>query len=354
MENELLKNLLELDALTLSEFKDYLNQHIVEICSTHGTNAQIVQEHSKNEKICLKCNCKFHKNGHTRSGVQKYICPMCGDTSSETTGTITYCSKLPFEIWKNVIDNLIDGLSIRRIAKKNKITIQTSFSLRHKILLALKSFLNTIIFSGEVQGDEKYLKINLKGTKPSNMPRLSKKRSSSGSAGISKHSICVLTLKDDKDNLLLEIGGLSRVSNKMLEDNLNNRIEENSTLTTDSASAYQKFCKDNKLIHIAIPSGRYADNNGNNLADINGVHSQLEIWMSKFHGISTRHLQSYLDWFTYIFIMLKKFEHYKLESQMCKNIIPDTNYIKSLNIFKKEFPIDLYDAYGEYHYGIYA
>lgn len=39
---------------------------------------------------------------------------------------------------------------------------------------------------------------------------------------------------------------------------------------------------------------------------------------------------------------------------MCKNIIPDTNYIKSLNIFKKEFPIDLYDAYGEYHYGIYA
>lgn len=186
------------------------------------------------------------------------------------------------------------------------------------------------------------------------MPRLSKKRSSSGSVGISKHSICVLTLKDDRDDLLLKIGGLSRVSNKMLEDNLNNKIEKNSTLTTDGASAYQKFCEENKLIHIAIPSGCYTDGKGNNLADINGIHSQLEIWMSKFHGVSTRHLQSYLDWFTYVFIMLKKFEHHKLEVQMCKDIILDKNYINSLAIFKKEFPIDLYEAYGEYHYGIYA
>ena len=39
---------------------------------------------------------------------------------------------------------------------------------------------------------------------------------------------------------------------------------------------------------------------------------------------------------------------------MCKDIILDKNYINSLAIFKKEFPIDLYEAYGEYHYGIYA
>ena len=354
MENELLKELLKLDALTLSKFKDYLNKHIVEICSAHGTNAKIIKEYSTDKLLCSHCNSYLSKNGHTKNRVQKYICPNCKTTFSETTGTITYCSKLPFEIWKNVIDNLIDGLSIRRIAKKNNISVQTSFSLRHKILNALKKFVNSVTFSGEVQGDEKFFKINLKGTKPEKMPRYSKKRTSAGSAGISKHLICVLTLIDEKDNLLLKIGGLSRVSNEMLDTNLSEKISEKSKLTTDSASAYRKFCRDNNLEHIAIPSGQYADKNGNNLAEINGVHSQLEIWFNKFHGVSTRHLQEYLDWFTYIFMMLKKFENYILENEMCKNIILDKNYIRSIDVFKKEFPIDLFEAYGEYHYGVYA
>lgn len=354
MKNDLLQKLLQLDALTLKEFKNYLNENIVSICSAQGSNSKIIHEYNSESKTCIQCNCRLNKNGHTNNGVQKYICPICKKTFSETTGTVTYYSKLSFEIWKNIIDNLIDGLSIRRISKKNKISISTSFSIRHKILHALKTFLNTIICSGEVQGDEKFFKINLKGTKPNKMPRYSKKRSSSGSAGISNHLICVLTLKDEMDNLVLKIGGLSRVSNQMLENNLTNKISPSSKLTTDSASAYIKFCKENNLIHIAIPSGKYIDKYGNNLADINGVHSQLEIWFSKFHGVSTRHLQEYLDWFAYIFMMLKKFEQDKLEIEMCKSIILDNNYIKSSLISKKEMPIDLSEAYKDYHYGIYA
>lgn len=354
MKEDLLQKLLQLDALTLKEFRNYLNQNIVSICSAHDSNSKIIHEYSKKVKMCLQCNCKMNKNGHTKCGVQKYICPICKKTFSETFHTITYYSKVPFEIWKNVIDNLIDGLSIRRIAKKNKISIATSFHLRHKILNALKTYLDTVTCSGEVQGDEKFFKINLKGTKPDKMPRYSKKRTSSGSAGISNHLICVLTLKDEMDHLILKIGGLSRVSNQMLNDHLANRIMSSSKLTTDSASAYIKFCEDNKLTHIAIPSGKHKDKYGNNLADINGVHSQLEIWLSKFHGVSTRHLQSYLNWFSYIFMMLKKFEQDKLEIEMCKSIILDKNYIKTNFISKKEMPIDLYDVYKDYHYGIYA
>lgn len=354
MKEDLLKKLLQLDALTLKQFKDYLIQNIVSICSTHGSNSKIIHEYNKEAIICSKCNCLVNKNGHTKCGVQKYICPICKKTFSETTNTVTYYSKVPFETWKNVIDNLIDGLSIRRIAKKNKISIATSFNLRHKILNSLKTYLDTVVCSGTVQGDEKFFKINLKGTKTNKMPRHSKKRTSSGSVGINNHLICVLSIKDEMDNLILKIGGLSRVSNQMLSDNLTNRITPTSRLITDSASAYIKFCKDNNLSHFAIPSGKHIDKYGNNLADINGVHSQLEIWLSKFHGISTRHLQSYLDWFSYIFMMIKKFEQNKLEIEMCKSIILDKNYIRSDLISKKEMPIDLFKAYKDYHYGIYA
>ena len=63
------------------------------------------------------------KNGKTKNGVQKYICPGCRNTISETTNTIIHHSKLSFEVWSNVIDNLLNGFSLRRIAEENNISV---------------------------------------------------------------------------------------------------------------------------------------------------------------------------------------------------------------------------------------
>ena len=55
----------------------------------------------------------------------------------------------------------------------------------------------------------------------------------------------------------------------MLEDKISSHIGKLIKLNTDSASAYQEFCR---ISLIAIPSGFH--NNGiNNIAEINGVHS---------------------------------------------------------------------------------
>lgn len=72
-----------------------------------NSNSKIISSHKQEELFCEKCGCKFQKNGKTKDGIQKYICPGCKNTFSETTNTIIYHSKLSFEIWSNVIDNLI-------------------------------------------------------------------------------------------------------------------------------------------------------------------------------------------------------------------------------------------------------
>ena len=71
---------------------------------------------------------------------------------------------------------------------------------------------------GEIQSDEKYFSINLKGTKTKNMPRYSKKRTSTNSPyrGISHHKICVVSSIDENDNLLLKIVGLGRCTTEMI------------------------------------------------------------------------------------------------------------------------------------------
>lgn len=91
----------------------------------------------------------------------------------------------------------------------------------------------------------------------------------------------------------------------MLKNSLGLKLSNAKTVTADSASAYQEFCREYNLTLNAIPSG-FHSNGIFNITEINGIHSQLELWISKFRGISTRHLQEYLDWFVYIFTMKKK------------------------------------------------
>ena len=48
-----------------------------------------------------------------------------------------------------------------------------------------------------------------------------------------------------------------------------------------------------------VKSGTYVDDDRNNLANINSIHSELTSFLSAFHGVSTKHLQEYLDWFLF-------------------------------------------------------
>ena len=339
----------DLDPISIIEFKNYLLEHLTELCCKKDSNSKVISSHRREGLFCEKCGCKFYRNGKTKTGIQKYICPGCKNTVSETTNTIIYCSKLSFEVWSNVIDNLLNGFSIRRIAEENNISILTSFRIRHKILMALTTFIDNIELSGEIQSDEKYFSINLKGTKPNKMPRFSKRRTSTSSQykGISHHKICVVSSIDEKDNLLLKITGLGRCTTEMLENSLGKKLNNAKSINADSASAYQKFCLEHNLKLNAVPSGFHSDGQIN-IAEINGVHSQLEVWLSKFRGVSTRHLQEYLNWFTYIFIMKKRFNLNQLRTESYSNIIIDNNYIKSNKIFSMEMPIDLKIAYAEY------
>jgi len=339
----------DLDPVTIIEFKNYILEHLSELCSMKNSNSKVISKFRNKEMFCENCGCKIQKNGKTKNGVQKYICSGCRKTLSETTNTIICHSKLSFEIWRNIIDNLLNGFSLRRVAEENNISLLTSFRVRHKVLYALKKFIDNIKLSGSIQSDEKYFSINLKGTKPQNMPRYSKKRTSINSQyrGISHHKICVVSSIDEYDNLLLKIVGLGRCTTEMLKASLGKKICNAKSVNADSASAYQEFCHEYNLTLNAIPSG-FHSNGIFNISEINGIHSQLENWLTKFKGVSTRHLQEYLDWFVYIFTMKKRFMLNKIKTEAYSKILINNNYIKAKDIFNIAMPIDLNIAYAEY------
>ena len=145
------------------------------------------------------------------------------------------------------------------------------------------------------------------------MAGFSKKKTSTSSPykGISHHKICVVSSIDEKDNLILKITVLGRCTTEMLENSLGKKLNDAKSINADSASAYQKFCLEHNLKLNSVPSGFHI-NGQINITEINGVYSQLEVWLSRFRGVSTRYLQEYLNWFTYIFIIKKRFNLNKL------------------------------------------
>ena len=347
------KILKPLNAIEKMELKDYLVKNISSIISMPSDCAKIIEDNITT-RTCPNCGNIMCKNGHTHNGTQKYICKTCGETITSTTNTVTYCSKKPFSIWEKVIGLTLDNLSIRKIAKRLELSTQTVFNMRHKIFEATARFLDKQKLKEVIQGDEEYKSINLKGTKKDNMPRISKKRKSSGLSGISHHKVCITTMFDSYDHLRMRIAGLGPATTKMIDDTMGDFVVKGSLLITDSKSSYIEFCKKKDLQLEQIPSGAHNTENYNNIQELNGIHSQLNTWLAKFNGVSTRHLQGYLDWFSYIFMLSKMYEEEDLKIEIYKDIIINSKYIKTTEICKKDIPVDLAIAYEEYHYGIFA
>ena len=83
------------------------------------------------------------------------------------TNTIFFSSKKPLTLWKRYIDLMIDGKSLRYIAKELNISLQTSFYWRHKILSVLRKNDNdnSNKLDDIIEADETYFNESHKGNK---------------------------------------------------------------------------------------------------------------------------------------------------------------------------------------------
>ncbi|MBQ9318406.1 MAG: IS1595 family transposase [Bacilli bacterium] len=245
-----------------------------------------------------------------------------------------------------------DKLFIRKTAAKMKVNKNTVFLLRHKVLDCISEIRNNMKLVGNVEADETYKSINLKGTKKANMPRYSKSQSSKGGSkrGISKHQVCIASAIDEKDNFFLEIVGTSSITTNEIEKFFNGKIDNVSCLITDCKSSYEKFAHDNNLRLEQVKSGTYVNSNGYNLSNINSLHSELSTFLSQFKGVSTKHLQHYLDWFSFQKIINYTTEILRQPLTMMKKATTKICKTNSNNVYSNSFGIDFSEIYVDYNY----
>ena len=354
MEQEQIMNLLDLLPNEIRELIQKLNYALDVVENEKRTTSRVVCN-AITEKHCPACSsCNFVKNGKSNNKIQTYKCKECGKRFNDLTNTLFANSKLTMPQIEKLFQCMNDKSTICEMAEIMQVNIKTAFSYRHKILDILSGFNEQIKLCGNTEIDEHYMSINLKGTKPQNMPRASKPRQSHGGSkrGISNHQVCIASAIDEFDNIYFKIVGTGPITKIGVTNAFKERLKSSVTMITDCKSSYEEFASDNKMHLEQIKSGTYKNLNGYSLGNINGIHSDLENFLSKFRGVSTKHLKGYLCWFSFSKILKYTTELFNRVNKFMNDTMVKMTSININNLYNNTSGIDFNAVYEEYHYQV--
>ena len=350
-----MENTVDIYNLLPEEINEAINKLTVAldlVKNRKNTNSKFVS----NEKSQIECpHCQSNniiRNGYDKNNVQTYQCKNCRKKFNACTNTLVARIKLTYEQLIIFFECMNDKLSIKKTAAKMGVNKNTAFLLRHKVLDCISSIRKKSKLKGKTEADETYESINLKGTKPDDMPRYSKSRSSKGGSkrGISNHQVCIASAIDEYDNFFLEIVGTGPITSEEVELVFKNKIDEVTCLITDCKSSYEKLSREQNIKLEQIKSGTYVNSNGYSLANINSLHSELSTFLSHFKGVSTKHLQHYLDWFCFQKIINYTTEILKQPLTMMKKAVINNCNVNSNNVYDNTSGIDFNAVYADYNY----
>ncbi len=333
-----------------SVFKDLLPYEL-EIVKNILDKFIIISENSKSTNlkyqvknksiICPICNSDYIVKNGFKNNTQRYKCKNCNKFFSISTNTLTSNIRLSYNQLISFMMCLINYNTIHETSKIIGISERDTYNLRIKIISTLNKY-KVLKLSEVVQCDEKYIRLSFKGTRKYKMPRKSRRNGQEGrTSGISMDQVCILMAIDSKDNIFIKVVGLGPLSTNDLENNFSDYIQEGSILVTDSKSSYIQFAKNHKLILKQIPEDKHTTKDGYHLGELNSLMSELDILLLKSRGLSTRHLQEYLDLFRFRKILKYTVEYLKQNKKMYNYSLLQNTTIKNKNICKRKMPVDI-------------
>ena len=101
------------------------------------------------------------------------------------------------------------------------------------------------------------------------------------------------------NTVFFEVAGRGQLTNESLKNILKDKIVSGSIISTDKRSNYKAVLK---LFNVG-EHNTYASNSiesYKNLGNKNPLHSRFKNFIRQMHGVSTRRLENYLIWFTWI------------------------------------------------------
>lgn len=258
-----------------------------------SASVAIIEDRVDDECRCPQCS----KSGANREGIvdglQRYRCSHCGRTFNALTGT-HMAGLRKKEKWLEYCEALKEGLSLEKAAERCGIHPSTAFRWRHRFLKIFSDDKASKL-NGIVEADETFFLESFKGQK--DLPRPARKRGGKAAQpGTSAEQIPVLIARDRSGETFdVVLNGLDK---QCLGAALKPVLGEDALLCTDGSSAFKAMAKDAGIPHqpVNIQAGIRVIDQVFHIQNVNAYDSRLKEWMRRFHGVSTRHLDTYLGW----------------------------------------------------------
>lgn len=253
-------------------------------------------------RVCPICGgVHVQRNGHRKSGAQKFICRDCGKTFSITKNTVFSGTRKELSVWRAYMGCMAEGLGLDKSAERCGICHRTAFTWRHKILDAIGKGAEGDSLSGIVEADETFLPVSYKGGKAAfreeSTGREPRKRGGENHRrGLSDELVCVPCAVDRKGNAVSKAAKLGKCSAEAVEKVLGGHVAKESTLCTDEDASYRRFSKKNGNSLVQIKGGKGSVKGIYHIQHLNAYHSKLKSFLRPFNGVSSKYLNNYLTW----------------------------------------------------------
>lgn len=256
---------------------------------------------------CIKCGAVegIVKNGKRKNGQQKYKCKNCGYYFSESKDSFISGTHKSVAVWETFIWCMNEGYTVRKAAEKCEIHRNTAWMWRHKVLNALRDK-EEVVLGGIVEADDTFFLLSYKGNHKNKgdfyelYGREARKRGGENSVrGISHEQACVACGVDRGYHSYSKVAGTAALTSKKVKEVFTGIIQKESVLCVDGVTSYRQFAAKNHIQLENIESDK-KKKGVYHLNNVNSFHSILKDFVRRYKGVSTKYLNNYLIWCTWL------------------------------------------------------
>jgi transposase-like protein len=243
---------------------------------------------------CPRCtSVRLVRNGRGH-GKQAYICKDCGRSFVGTSTSVMAYSHSGESVWKQVIRDTVDGVSLDKTANSLDLSHMTVFNMRHKILTCVERAVLAVSnpLTGVCEADETYVLESVKGWKiPKDYHRKPRKHGAKASKpGLSDEYICVCTSIDHDNRCTTDSVNRAVPSKADIAKVFGDKVTFDTVMLCDGSNRYDILDDKCTVAHIK------------RVNKANGFHSFIKKRINNvYHGIATKYLNRYNALFSQVF-----------------------------------------------------
>lgn len=242
---------------------------------------------------------KIVRNGH-KHGKQAFICRTCGKSFVDTSHSTLCNSHSGESVWKQVIRDTVNGVSLDVTAANLLLHHETVFNMRHKILFALEQEerAHPTALSGVCEADETYVLESYKGQKlPDDFWRKPRKHGAvAAKRGLSNEYVCICTGVEREGQAVAMAVNRAMAGQEEIDRVFGARVNPATLILSDGAHAY-RVLQGKCDVHAVEQNG----DGFYHINTVNGYHSFIKERHRHARGFATKYLNRYTCLFSKIF-----------------------------------------------------